>query len=84
MALQFCPLRFQPQGHSSKSLSGVTAFDGLAFFPGSAVNTHPEAGRWPALLRHDTEHAHAEAHVFADESGYLHAPNEAVATVQHR
>ena len=47
------------------------------------MSTHPEAGRRPALLRHDTEPAHAEAHVFADESGYLHAPKEAVAAVQH-
>lgn len=49
-----------------------------------SVSTHSEAWRRPALLRHNAELAHAEAHVFADESGHLHAPNEAVTTVQHR
>lgn len=48
------------------------------------MSTHSEAWRRPALLRHNAELAHAEAHVFADESGHLHAPNEAVTTVQHR
>ena len=45
--------------------------------------THPETWWWPALLRHNAELADAEAYIFADKSGYLHPPDEAVTTVQH-
>lgn len=34
-------------------------------------------------MGHDAKFANAEAHVFADEPGYLHSSDEAVAAVQY-
>lgn len=67
-------------------LSGLQAYlpGRVHSCPGSQSSaTHPETRRWPALLGHDAEFADAEAHVFADEFGYLHSSDKAVATVQH-
>lgn len=56
----------------------------VSVFPrAQSAATHPETWRRPALLGHDAKFANTEAHVFADEPGYLHSSDEAVAAVQY-
>lgn len=72
------------RGTAASPSQEVISSDGSACPQVAGSVTHPETRRWPSRLRHDAELARTEAHVFAEESGHLHSPNKAVATVQHR